>query len=101
MDCETFDNDANPSDEDYFAFVAWLSNLAASELREAKGDQDKQKEALLRYYRRGEKANLTASELVDFLAVSTPSILDKAGYTEQESDVLMKISDQFRWKKLE
>jgi|SRR5579871_2473219 len=88
-----FDNDTNPSDADYFAFVEWLSNLTASELRESKGDPERQKQALCRYYKRGERANLTAGELIDFLGVSTPSILDMAGYTEEEGDAVMEISD--------
>jgi len=48
---------------------------------------------LCRYYGRGERANLTPGELIDFLAVSSPSILDAAGYTEAEADALMKLSD--------
>jgi len=74
MDYENYDNDSNDSDEDYSAFVKWLSDLTAGELRRAKGDSQQQKQALCRYYKRGEKANLTADELIDFLAVSSPSI---------------------------
>lgn len=92
MDYEHYDNDANPSNDDYVAFVAWLSEAAASELREAKGDPAGQKAALSRYYARGERAHLSAGELIDFLAVSTPSILDMAGYSDDESDAVMRIS---------
>lgn len=93
MDYETYDNDSNPSDADYIAFVEWLSALTADELRVAKGDLEKEKQALCRYYRRGEQANLSPAELIDFLAIDTPSILDRAGYSEEEGDALMHISD--------
>jgi len=93
MDYEAYDNDANPSDDDYFMFVDWLSRMTASELHAAKGDPGEQKEALCRYYRRGLLANLTAPELIDFLGTDTPSVLEMAGYTEQEARELMRISD--------
>ena len=93
MDYQNYDKDTDNSDEDYFVFVSWLSDLTAAELREAKRDPTQQKQALCRYYKRGERANLTAGELVDFLAVSTPSILDKAGYMDEEGMAVMEISD--------
>jgi len=93
LDYENYDNDTNESDEDYFKFVAWLADLTATDLRAAKSDPAEQRQALCRYYKRGEKANLTNDELIDFLGVSTPSILDKAGYTEEEATALMDISD--------
>ncbi len=93
MDYESYDNDTDPSDEDYFAFVEWLSNRTASELRQALGDREVQQQALCRYYKRGERANLTTGEMIDFLGVSTPSIRDRAGYNEEQGDLLMQISD--------
>ena len=94
MDFNKFDNDTDPSDKNYFAFVAWISELTANELREVRGNPEKQKEVLCRYYKRGENANLTAGELIDFLGVSSPSILDVAGYTDEEGDALFVISDK-------
>jgi hypothetical protein len=93
VDYERFDNDANESDEDYFAFVEWLSDLAAAELREAKHDPARQRQALCRYYKRGFRAHVTTSELIDFLGVSSPSILERAGYSAAEGDALMRLSD--------
>jgi Holliday junction DNA helicase RuvB len=92
MDYETYDNDTNESDDDYFDFVDWLSNLTAAELREAKGNPEKQKLALCHYWQRGLQANLTV-ELIDYLCVSSPSILDMAGYSEEEGDAVIQISD--------
>ena len=93
MDFEKFDNDAGTSDDEYVAFVEWLSGRAADELRQAEDSPELQKLVLCRYYKRGEGANLTAGELIDFLGVNTPSILDAAGYTDEEGDALMAISD--------
>ena len=72
MDYNKFDNDGETSDEEYFAFVKWLSAQTADELRQCKSEPEKQKRALCRYYKRGERANLTAGELIDFLGVDTP-----------------------------
>jgi len=94
MDFENYDKDSNESDEDYCKFVEWLSNLAAADLRAAKLDPAAQKQALCCYYRRGENANLTPNELIDFLCISTPSILDDAGYTDAEATAIMEISDK-------
>lgn len=93
MDYENYDDDANDSDDDYFAFVEWLSDLTAGELRRAKGDRAQQKQALCRYYKRGNKANLAISALIDYLGVSSPSIIDMADYSDDEGDALMQISD--------
>ena len=93
MDYENYDNDTDESDANYFAFVEWLSERTATELRTAKADPLAQKQVLCRYYNRGERANLTEGELIDFLAVSSPSILDMAGYSEEEGTALMEISD--------
>ncbi len=90
---ESYDNDTNPSDDDYFAFVNWLRARTTHELRQAEGDPERQKQALIRYYRQGEQSNLTAGELIDFLGVSSPSILEMAGYTDEEGDAVMEISD--------
>lgn len=94
MDFNKFDNGAEgTTEEDYSAFVEWLSALTAAELQQAAGDLAMQKQILCRYYKRGERANLTPGELIDFLSVSAPSIMDWAGYSEAEQDALMQISD--------
>ena len=94
MDVDAFDNDAEGTTEaDYSAFVTWLSERTAAELRQAKGDPFVEKQALCRYYQRGERAHLTPGELIDFLAVSTPCILDDANYSDAEAESLMQISD--------
>jgi hypothetical protein len=90
---DNFDNDANASEADYSAFVQWLSEHTAAELRQAQGNREQTKRVLCRYYKRGMRANLTTGELIDFLGVSTPSILDKAGFDDEQADKVMAISD--------
>ena len=92
-DFESFDNDTDTSDENYSAFVAWLSARTTEDFREAHGDAARQKSALLRYYHTGLRANLTPAELIGFLAITSRSILDEAGYTDAESDAVMALSD--------
>lgn len=93
MDYENYDDDTNESDDDYFDFIHWLSDLAALELREAKGNPEQQKQALCRYWKRGDKANVSPGALLDYLCVSSPSIFDLADYTEEEGDTAIRISD--------
>ncbi len=95
MNPATFDNDnAATSDEEYFAFVAWLSHQAANEFRTAKGNTAQEKTAIRRYYKRGLQANLTMSELVDFLAIDAGCILEVAGYSDEQILALMRdVSD--------
>ena len=87
------DLDYEVSDEDYSDFVAYLSEWTKHELEQARGDAVAEKQVLCRYYKRGERAQLTASELIDFLAVSTPNIIEEAGYDDEECARLMAISD--------
>lgn len=100
IDFDKFDNDTDPSDDNYSAYVAWLSSLIAEELRWAKGNPERQKRVLCRYYSRGLNANLTVGELIDFLGVSSPSILDMAEYSDNEGDALFQISDRLTPKEI-
>lgn len=93
MNYDTFNNDTNASEADYFAFVQWLCERTAAGLRQASRNPEQQKSVLCRYYKRGLRANLTTGELIDFLGVSTPSILDRAGLENQEADDVMAVSD--------
>lgn len=94
MDFNKFDNDAEESDDNYFAYVAWLSELTAEDLRRVKGSPEQQKQALCRYYKRGGMARLTTGALIDYLGVSSPSISEMASYTEEEGFALFVIPDK-------
>ena len=94
MEYVKFDNDdLHTRDEDYSAFVQWLSERTSVEVRQAKGSLEAQRVVLCRYYKLGYRVQLTSGELIDFLAVSDSSILDEADYNEEEADRLMAISD--------
>jgi len=58
---------------------------------------EEQKRTCCRYFRRGPLAGLSQSELIDFLALSSPSVLDSAGYSpeaaQQVMDMIGGISD--------
>ena len=81
----------------YDALVDGVSKQAADDFRRAKIDGAK-KLACCRYFKRGELAGLSRAELIDFLGVSTPSILDLAGYSADEAqevmDALSDISEE-------
>ena len=85
------------SDEDYAARIDKVTNEAAEELRLARGQHGRTKQACCRYLKRGSLAGLSHPELVDFLGVSSPSILDLAGFSDEEAlavmDSLTEISD--------
>ncbi len=100
MDPETYDkddpkykNNDETADDDYFAFVEWLETITAAELKAAKGNAVVLRQTLCCYYKRGYRAHLTPAELIDFLGVSNPSILDMAGYNEEELESAMEVSD--------
>ncbi len=92
MDYEHFDNDApGTTDEQYFAFAEWLTERAASDLREADGDRDKWRAALNRFWKRGYRANLPPGELIDILSVNENCAIERAELSEEDTEELMAI----------
>lgn len=89
-----YDKAQDDSDESYFAFVEWLENKTAAELQRAKGNERAIRAAIVGYLETGYGAHRTSGELVDFFCVSTPSVLDKAGYSEEEADDAIEIYDE-------
>jgi hypothetical protein len=67
-----------------------LVQSAAEDLRRSTSAQEL-RTALCRYLRRGAIAGFSTGELVDFLGVSSPSVLDQAGYTEQQAEEAMRV----------
>jgi hypothetical protein len=47
--------------------------------------------ALAKFFSRGTAQGFTTGELVDFLGVSSPSILERAGFTDDEASVAMDV----------
>ena len=63
-------------------------------LRASRGNIEAIKQAIVDYLETGYSAHLSSGELVDFFCVSTPSILDKAGYYEEDADAAVKHYDE-------
>jgi hypothetical protein len=88
------DAEQHNSEENHFVFVNWLEGETARSLREAKGDITALREVIRKYLEIGYSSRLSSGQLVDYFCVSTPSILDRAGYTEEEADLAVKIYDE-------
>lgn len=89
-----YDKTQDDADASYSAFVDWLENRTAAELQQAKGKKSAIRAAIAKYLETGYGAHLTNGELVDFFCISTPCVLDKAGFTEKEMDRAVKIYDE-------
>jgi hypothetical protein len=94
MDYANYDAMQNDSEEDYWAFITWLEDKTANSLNAARGNIEAIKQAIVDYLEKGYSAHLSSGELVDFFCVSTPSILDKAGYSEEEADAAVRLYDE-------
>ena len=85
------------SPEEYGWLVDGVTRQAADEFRRAAGGLEEQRRACCRYFKRGHAADFSHPELIDFLGVSTPSVLDMAGYSDEDAlrvmDMLSDISD--------
>ena len=51
------------SEESYLAFVEWLTNQTANELRQANGEKEALRAAIAKYLESGNQAQLTPMEL--------------------------------------
>ncbi len=92
VDFDLFDNDdPETTDGQYSVYVEMLSDIYSTRFRDCAGDPSGQEEVLRDYIRRGEKANLTLPELIDFLGVSSNNVLERAGYSETEGDAVFAI----------
>lgn len=93
-----YNAEENESEEKYFVYIHWLEQETANNLRAAKGDKVALTNAIKQYLETGYKSRLSAQEMVDFFCVSTPSILDMAGFSEKESEKAIKIYDKLNPK---
>lgn len=66
---------------------------AADDFRQCAGSWQEQRAALRRYLRRGVDEGFSIFELVDFLDVSSPSILAMAGYSQDASVQVLEMLD--------
>jgi hypothetical protein len=78
--------------------VKWIQKYAVEQLEAAKRGELPVRTAVCRYLKQGAGAGFSTGELVDWLGVSSPSLLSQAGYLDAEAaevmDVLGLITDQ-------
>jgi hypothetical protein len=86
------------STADYERSHREFMRLAAEDFRYSASSEQEQRAAICRYLRRGGAAGYSTGELVDFLGVSSPSVLDLAGYSDEAAlrvmEVLADIEDE-------
>ena len=78
------------SEQEYERAVRHLVLPAAEDFRRSVSPQEL-RAALCRYLRRGASVGFSTGELVDFLGVSSPSVLDRAGYSAQQTEEAMRV----------
>jgi len=71
--------------------VTWVRNYAREQLEAVMGGDLDLRIALCRYLKQGAGAGFSTGELVDWLGVSTPSILDEAGFDGPGSEAAMEL----------
>jgi hypothetical protein len=79
------------SPEDYERLVHGITKKAAADFRQAARSVPEQRPACCRYFKRDEIAGLSRPELVDFFGVSTPSVLEMAGYSDEDAQRVMEM----------
>lgn len=67
-----------------------LKEIFRQAFTESKGT-DKLRVVCCQYFKQGKKYGITTGELVDFLGISSPSILDEAQYSDSEAQEVMNI----------
>jgi hypothetical protein len=76
---------------EYEAAVRQFTRLAADDFRQSVTTEQEQRAAICRYFRRGAAADFSHAQLIDFLGVSTPSVLDMAGYHDSAAQRVMEM----------
>ena len=76
---------------DYSDRIERVCARASDELRSCRDDVLAQLNACCRYFESGEHEGISHGELIDFLGVSSPSVLDRAGYSDKEALRVMEL----------
>jgi hypothetical protein len=71
--------------------MKWVRNYGREQLEATSGGNLELRVALCRYLKQGAGAGFSTEELVDWLGVSTPSILKEAGFDESGSEAAMNL----------
>jgi hypothetical protein len=77
-------------DRAYNKLVDDLIRDAANDFRKAESEV-KLRQCLCSYLKRGRALSFSQSELIDFLGVSSPSVLSMAGYSEAQAQKAMEV----------
>jgi hypothetical protein len=75
---------------DYDDRITRVRMEAALGFRGCPGDLLAQLEVCARYFHYGHQEGISHGELIDFLGVSSPSVLDQAGYSKEDALRVMK-----------
>lgn len=65
--------------------ISRVCDEASDGLRACRGDLLAQLHVCARYFERGKQEGIDHGALIDFLGISTPSVLDRAGYRDEEA----------------
>ena len=79
------------STADYERSLREFMLIAAEDFRQSISSEQEQRAAICRYLRRGAAADYSTGELVDFLGVSSSSVLDMAGYSDDAALRVMEM----------
>jgi hypothetical protein len=82
---ESFNRLQNTSPEDLDRFIDWLFSHTLVELRASRGKPAATREAWIRYFQRGLKADV----LLDELMTHVPELFRRAQYPEQEASSVL------------
>jgi hypothetical protein len=83
----TPDDDFPP---DYLERIERVCSAATAEFRSCRDDLIAQVGVCCRYFENGEREGISHGELIDFLGISSPSVLDHAGYSASEAQRVME-----------
>src|SRR5262249_39146274 len=81
---------ADDSPLDYGDRIERVCARAADELHSCRDDVLAQLKVCCRYFEAGEREDISHGELIDYLGVSSPSVLELAGYSDQEASRVME-----------
>src|SRR5687767_9499579 len=83
-----FDARKSHSEDEYIAFIEWLSDSCVRDMKQITLPL-----AIEQYIRRGYEAHLSPSELTDYFCVSSNNVVETAGFTSEEADVVVRVYD--------
>ena len=83
---------ATPALDDTEGLAKCFLEESAEDFKKSVENLEEQKVACCRYFRRGPLAGMSQSELIDFLGLSSPSVLDLAGYSPEAAQQVMEMS---------